>query len=85
MSRARIGAAFQPVAATDAMSRDELFESGWAARTIVPLADQADWSPSAKRDPVAILERSDADRLADLVPIRYQRMSVSSFARILRV
>lgn len=80
MSRTRIGAAFEPVAATDAMSCDELFESGRAARTIVPLADQADWSPSAKRDPVAVLERSDADRLADLIPIRYQRMSVSSFA-----
>ena len=41
----------------------------------------AKWNPPAGRaDPVAILERQSAQRIPELVPIRYGRMSASAFA-----
>ena len=39
----------------------------------------ADCPPGSERDPVAILAESDPQRLPNLLPIRYQRMAVSSF------
>jgi uncharacterized protein (DUF2252 family) len=44
------------------------------------LQAQGSWEPPADRlDPVALLQEQDADREADLVPVRHGRMMVSSF------
>jgi len=54
---------------------------GLGLRVDVPLETHAEWHPSAGRaDPVAILERQSAQRIPELVPIRYGRMSASAFA-----
>jgi uncharacterized protein (DUF2252 family) len=54
---------------------------GRALRKGVPRAAHSKWVPPADRaDPVALLAASDANRLADLVPLRYGRMAASPFA-----
>ena len=56
-------------------------EHGRAARRRVPRSAHAGWIPSADRhDPVAVLERQGRDRLPELLPIRYGRMSSSPLA-----
>jgi uncharacterized protein (DUF2252 family) len=45
----------------------------------VPLAEHAAFTPPTGRDPVALLRSQDSGRVADLVPIRHQRMAVSPF------
>ena len=46
-----------------------------------PRSSHGDWAPAADRaDPVEVLEAEDADRVPELVPIRYGRMLVSPFA-----
>ena len=40
----------------------------------------AAFEPAAGRDPIAILERQEEDRLPDLVPLRHARMAESPFA-----
>ncbi|HEY6610936.1 MAG TPA: DUF2252 domain-containing protein [Pseudomonas sp.] len=61
-------------------SRDERIAAGRALREKVPRGDHAAWTPQAKhRDPIAILEKSNKDRLQELVPIRYGRMLRSPF------
>src|SRR5215831_15026833 len=63
------------------VTADERAAHGKALRKDVPHERHATWSPSKKRaDPVTILERQSADRVPDLVPIRYGRMSASPFA-----
>ncbi len=47
----------------------------------VPLGSHAAWaSRNGHRDPLAILELQARDRVRELVPIRYGRMALSSFA-----
>ncbi|MFD9905675.1 DUF2252 domain-containing protein [Streptomyces sp. NPDC059063] len=59
----------------------ERAERGRAARKRASRSSHGAWIPSADRpDPVAVLERQAADRLHDLLPIRYGRMSASPFA-----
>lgn len=54
---------------------------GLQARVTVPLEDQAIFDPTSLRmDPVQLLERQGADRVAELLPIRYGRMATSPFA-----
>ncbi|AZP17260.1 DUF2252 domain-containing protein [Streptomyces aquilus] len=54
---------------------------GRSARKRVPRSAHATWIPSLDRpDPVAVLERQGRDRLPELLPIRYGRMSASPFA-----
>jgi uncharacterized protein (DUF2252 family) len=54
---------------------------GKALRKKVPREEHAKWVPSRKRgDPVSVLERQSAERMADLVPIRHGRMSASAFS-----
>lgn len=50
-----------------------------ALRKDVPLESHAELTPAAGRDAVAMLQAQDFVRVADLVPIRYGRMSVSPF------
>ncbi len=66
--------------ATARPTRDALRRAGQAARVALPLAAQADWRPASDRpDPVALLQSQEADRLPELIPVRYGRMSPSPF------
>ncbi|MEU3981962.1 DUF2252 domain-containing protein [Streptomyces sp. NPDC026672] len=59
----------------------ERADHGRAARKRVPRSAHADWlAPVDRPDPVAVLERQGRDRLSELLPIRYGRMSASPFA-----
>jgi uncharacterized protein (DUF2252 family) len=54
---------------------------GKAARQALPRAVHGAWGPAAERpDPVATLEAQAAERVAELLPIRYGRMLASPFA-----
>lgn len=54
---------------------------GRAARKRASRASHGAWIPAADRvDPVVVLERQAADRVAELLPIRYGRMAASPFA-----
>ncbi len=59
----------------------ERMEAGKALRAQVPRTAHAEWKRPAQRpDPIALLQASDAERLPELVPIRYGRMLQSPFA-----
>lgn len=62
-------------------SLKERVARGKAARRETPLERHASWQPSARRaDPISLLERQGAERDAQLVPLRYGRMSNTPFA-----
>ncbi|MEU8841075.1 DUF2252 domain-containing protein [Streptomyces roseus] len=62
------------------LSVEERAARGRAARRRAPRSGQGDFEPPAGRpDPVDVLERQSAGRVADLVPIRYGRMMESPF------
>jgi uncharacterized protein (DUF2252 family) len=52
---------------------------GKDARKVAPLDSHAELRLGADRDPVGILAAQDANRVPELVPIRYGRMLVSPF------
>ncbi|MEU6847124.1 DUF2252 domain-containing protein [Streptomyces sp. NPDC046716] len=53
---------------------------GRSARSRVPRSDHGEFAPPADRpDPVDVLEQQSAGRLAELVPLRYGRMTQSPF------
>jgi uncharacterized protein (DUF2252 family) len=59
---------------------EERAAAGNALRDRVPRTSQATWTkPARGRDPIAMLQRSNAGRLPELVPIRYGRMLRSPF------
>ena len=54
---------------------------GKSCRSKVPRESHAVWEPRPdRRDPIALLEEQAAERVPELVPIRYGRMSASPFA-----
>jgi uncharacterized protein (DUF2252 family) len=56
-------------------------DAGQALRRRLPRSAHGDWSaPHARRDPVAVLQDSDRDRIAALLPLRYARMQTDAFA-----
>lgn len=56
-------------------------EFGKLARHQVPRQSHAAWHPAANRlDPVALLQAQDANRIKELLPIKYGRMVASPFA-----
>ena len=60
--------------------REERLEAGKTLRQTLPRSSHATWKPPARhRDPIAILEASNRDRLPELIPIRYGRMLRSPF------
>jgi uncharacterized protein (DUF2252 family) len=61
-------------------TREERVARGKAARAQVPLEAHASVVLDGRPDPVALLESQAASRVAELVPIRYGRMSTSAFA-----
>jgi len=61
-------------------SRAERHRQGRALREKCPRASQGEWKPRSKsQDIIKLLEQSDADRIPGLIPLKYQRMSVSPF------
>jgi len=61
-------------------SPNERAAVGKAARKRAPRSEHGEWEPAADRpDPVEVLERQSADRVPELVPLRYGRMLVSPF------
>jgi uncharacterized protein (DUF2252 family) len=62
-------------------SRAERYQHGRALRAQTPRSAHAQWEPpSPERDPVAVIEESNAGRIPGLIPLRYARMSKSPFA-----
>ena len=55
-------------------------EQGRFQRKVVPRTSHAAFEPGPERDPIAILEQQEADRLPDLVPLRHARMAETPFA-----
>jgi uncharacterized protein (DUF2252 family) len=71
----------RPQAAVTQESPQQRAERGRTARAEVPRGSHAAWSPGAeRRDPVAVLEAQAAERVPELVPVRYGRMLASPFA-----
>ena len=67
----------EPVAG---FSKSERRKQGKALREKCPRAAQAEWKMRSKsQDIIKLLEESDADRIPGLIPVKYQRMSVSPF------
>lgn len=61
--------------------RSDRLEVGRSLRASVPRSAHAEWCPPVSRpDPVDVLVASGASRVAELLPIRYGRMSSSPFA-----
>jgi uncharacterized protein (DUF2252 family) len=61
-------------------TRAERRQQGKALREKCPRSAQGEWKPRSKsQDIIELLEESDADRIPGLIPVRYQRMSVSPF------
>ena len=60
--------------------RSARVDEGRLARKRVPRSAHAAFEPHAGRDPIAILERQEVDRLPDLLPLRHARMAESPFA-----
>jgi uncharacterized protein (DUF2252 family) len=59
---------------------EERMGEGRAERERVPLEAHGEWTAPAERpDPVGILEKQDATRVPELLPIRHGRMIVSPF------
>jgi uncharacterized protein (DUF2252 family) len=66
---------------TDHPTAEERAARGEVARKRVPREGHEAWEPPADRvDPIEILERQAADRIPELIPIRYGRMVESPFA-----
>jgi uncharacterized protein (DUF2252 family) len=59
---------------------EERAAAGKAARRRVPRSSHAAFEPAPDRDPIAILEAQEQDRLTELVPLRHARMAESAFA-----
>src|ERR1700722_4301195 len=60
--------------------RAERYQQGRDLRTRVPREAHAELHGPLDRDPVAILAESDAERVADLLPLRYKLMTADPFA-----
>lgn len=62
-------------------SREDRHASGVSLRRGVRRAEQGVWAPPDDRaDPVSILAAQGRTRIADLLPVRYERMKASPFA-----
>ncbi len=62
------------------LSPNERAAAGKAAREQAPRSSHGEWTPASDRpDPLDVLEAQAADRLPELVPLRYGRMLASPF------
>ena len=58
----------------------EVVAEGAARRSAVPVEEIARYeSTPGRADPVKLIEATNADRVADLIPLRYQRMAETPF------
>ncbi|GAB3165027.1 DUF2252 domain-containing protein [Amycolatopsis sp. NPDC004378] len=65
----------------DTATRDDRVARAHAAGIAVPRADHAEFpAPGRRADPLALLARQDADRVPELLPLRYGRMAASPLA-----
>jgi len=63
------------------LSEKDRTRAGKSLREHVPRTAHAKWSPAPNRpDPIELLKSADRGRIAELLPIRYARMSQSPFA-----
>ena len=63
-----------------AKGNEERLAEGQAQRESVPLEAHGEWAtPDRRPDPVGIIEKQNAARVPELVPIRHGRMIVSPF------
>jgi uncharacterized protein (DUF2252 family) len=70
-----------PGGAVHIMSPDDRAAAGKALRDKIPREQQGIWNETKRRpNPIDILQKSDAGRMKELVPIRYGRMLQSPFA-----
>ena len=59
---------------------DDLVAAGKRLRDTVPRASQGEWKrPRNRPDPIELLRAADADRIPELLPIRYGRMLQTPF------
>jgi uncharacterized protein (DUF2252 family) len=63
-----------------ASTRRERYLTGKALRLRVPREAQAECPSADERDPIALLHASDAGRIPELLPMRYERMKESPLA-----
>src|SRR5262245_43145023 len=62
-------------------SHEDRLAMGKALREKLQRKDQGIWkAPDKRPDPIALLRKSDPDRIQELIPIRYGRMLQSPFA-----
>ncbi len=68
-------------AASEHVPPAERAARGKSLRKATPRSSHASWEPRPDRpDPISLLEEQAADRVPELLPIRYGRMSASPFA-----
>src|ERR1700730_14765030 len=72
-----------PPMALRSSSRTERFKQGKALRQQTPREAHADLKGLLSRNAVALLAESDGDRVPELIPERYARMSLNPFAFLL--
>lgn len=61
-------------------SAADLHQAGKDARSRVPRSAHSEYSPAPDRDPVGILKRQHEHRVAELIPLRLERMTANPFA-----
>jgi uncharacterized protein (DUF2252 family) len=66
--------------AESALTPEELFAAGRAAREVLPRSAHAEYSPPPGRDPIGILRTQHESRLQNLIDLRVERMSTDPFA-----
>src|SRR5262249_28759151 len=77
---AQAPAAVLPRMASHQKPKGERVAAGKALRGNLPRSGHAAWKkPASRANPIEILRAGDADRLRELVPIRYGRMLQSPF------
>lgn len=68
------------VSGTSTLTQDSPHLTGKELRKHASRESHADWTPEPDRDPIQILLAQGENRVQDLLPIRYGRMSASPFA-----
>ncbi|RXH57930.1 DUF2252 domain-containing protein [Granulicella sibirica] len=65
---------------TTSTTKPDGFTIGVGFRKTYPRTELAKWDPSLRtRDPLQILKSAEGERLPELMPLKYQRMSASPF------
>ncbi len=65
---------------SDVVTQADRRAAGRSARRSLPRASHAEYTPAPDRDPLGIIDRQNAVRVPELVPLRMRRMEESPFA-----